>query len=407
MRRKPGKIAAVCAVVTAVTLLAACSENNGTPAQNQQTQSAQTVQSAQSDTTTQSTNSTESTQSSQSPQNSQKQPEQSSSSESSPESSSAAPQSAPAEGFPENPSEASVKYFEDAVGIVDKYLSIVMGNKDDVERLGIWERYDEDENAARQEITEYLLDCAKKSESYLDELEKLAPTEEMSAFHSGLVNLMNVMREYSDIAKSLETLDVTDEAAEEEFMGRVDELFERFNAEYKAFYVKYPGFGNVLEDGEWQSNGASAAQYITPNLAEDARENAQKVLAHASYWVSLLNDKSVMSNAVLEMYSKKGQDQRVTEINGIDEKVLEGMPEELRDLQRFIDLPEGCWARIYFNAEGLPQYVMFSPDGKIDESELNGGAGFESNLLEWRLTGVTPGGHVVGMVGVPPTSEAQ
>lgn len=399
MRRKLGKIMSVCAVVAAVTSLAACSENNGTPAQNQQTQSAQTVQSAQSDPAPQSTIST---------QSSQNQPEQSSSaSESSTESSSAAPQSAPAEGFPENPSEASVKYFEDAVGIVDKYLSIVMGNRDDVERLGIWERYHEDENAALQEITEYLLDCAKKSESYLDELEKLAPAEEMSAFHSGLVNLMNVIREYSNIAKSLETLDVTDEAAKEEFMGRVDELLERFNAEYKAFYVKYPGFGNVLEDGEWQSNGASAAQYITPNLAKDARENAQKVLAHASYWVSLLDDKSVMSNAVLEMYSEKGQDQRVIEINGIDEKVLEDMPEELRDIQRFIDLPEGCWARIYFNAEGLPKFVLFSPDGKIDESELNGGSGFESNLLEWGLTGVTTGGHVVGMVGVPPASEAQ
>lgn len=398
MKRKPGRIAAVCAIVAAVTLLAACSENTGTPAQNQQTQSAQTVQPAQSGPASQSAISTQSL---------QNQPEQSSSSESSTESSSAAPQSAPSEGFPENPSEASVKYFEDAVGIVDKYLSIVMGNKDDVERLGIWERYHEDENAALQKIKEYLLDCAKNSESYLDELEKLAPTEEMSAFHNGLVNLMNVMREYSDIAKSLETLDVTDQAAEEEFMDRVDELFERFNAEYKAFYVKYPGFGNVLEDGEWQSNGASAAQYITPNLAEEARENAQKVLAHASYWVSLLDDKSVMSNAVLEMYSKKGQDQRVTEINGIDEKVLEGMPEELRDLQRFIDLPEGCWARIYFNAEGLPKFVLFSPDGKIDESELNGGSGFESNLLEWDLTGVTPGGHVVGMVGVPPTAEAQ
>lgn len=399
MRRKPGRTAAVCAVVAAVTSLAACSENNGTPAQNQQTQSAQTVQSAQSDPALQSAISTQSL---------QNQPEQSSSaSESSTESSSAAPQSAPAEGFPENPSEAPVKYFEDAVGIVDKYLSIVMGNRDDVERLGIWERYHEDENAALQEITEYLLDCAKKSESYLDELEKLAPAEEMSAFHSGLVNLMNVMREYSNIAKSLETLDVTDEAAKEEFMGRVDELLERFNAEYKAFYVKYPGFGNVLEDGEWQSNGASAAQYITPNLAKDARENAQKVLAHASYWVSLLDDKSVMSNAVLEMYSEKGQDQRVIEINGIDEKVLEDMPEELRDIQRFIDLPEGCWARIYFNAEGLPKFVLFSPDGKIDESELNGGSGFESNLLEWGLTGVTTGGHVVGMVGVPPASEAQ
>lgn len=39
--------------------------------------------------------------------------------------------------MPENPSEASLKYYEDAVGIVDKYSSTVMGNMDGVEQLGL------------------------------------------------------------------------------------------------------------------------------------------------------------------------------------------------------------------------------------------------------------------------------
>lgn len=396
--KKLGKFAAAFAAAAMITALAGCSENGGSAQQSQQTPAAQPVRSAQSSTT----------QSAESTQSSQKQSAQSAPASSSAEVSSSAaptsePQSAPTEGFPEEPSEASLKYFDDAMGIVDKYLSTVMGNGDEVEQLGLLELYTTNESAALQKVKEYVLDCAKKGESYLDELEKLTPTEEMSAFHNGLVNLMSVMREYSDIAKSLETIDMTDEAVEEEFMGKVDELFERFNKEYRAFYVKYPGFGNVLDDGEWQSNGASTAQYFTPNLAEEARDNAQTALVAVTYAAGNLSDKNPLFNAVIEI-NKARENELVITGASLSEKDLAELE---RTINAYFPTLDRFWARVYMNENARPVFAMFSPDGQLEENELNSGSGFESNVWEWSLTGVTSGGHIFGMVGVPPTAVEQ
>lgn len=380
--RKPGKFAAALAAAVMITALAGCSENGGAAQQSQQTPAAQPVQSAQSSTT----------QNAESTLSSQKQSAQSAPASSSAEVSSSAaptsePQSAPTEGFPEEPSEASVKYFEEAMGIVDKYLSTVMGNGDDVELIEILELHNKDENAALQKVKEYLLDCAKKGEGYLDELEKLTPTEEMSAFHNGLVKLMNILREYSDIAKSLETVDMTNEAAEEEFMGSVKELFERFNAEYKAFYVKYPGFGNVLEDGEWQSNGASTAQYIKHDLIGDANKMAEKLLRKINY--------VIYPNATLNIILTENSCEVTIEGGELEKSIKDRLSD---DIYYGFMINETFYARVFLDENGIAKCVVLSPDGKLDESEFPE-RGMFNNDGEWtwgRLSAITPGGHILG-----------
>lgn len=386
--RKLGKFTAAFAAAAMITALAGCSENGGSAQQSQQTPAAQSVQSAQSSTT----------QSAESTQSSQKQSAQSAPASSSAEASSSAaptsePQSAPTEGFPEEPSEASLKYFEEAMGIVDKYLCIVMGNDDDVERLGIWELRHKDENAALQKMKEYLLDCAKKGEGYLDELEKLAPTEEMSAFHNGLVDLMNVLREYSDIAKSLETVDMTDEAAEEEFMGSVKELFERFNKEYRAFYVKYPGFGNVLEDGEWQNNGASTAQYIKHDLIGDANKMAQKLLRIIDY--SGVRYKVEYPNATLNIILTENSCEITMEGGELDKSIKDTLSE---DIYCGFMINETFYARVFLDENGVARCVVLSPDGKLDESEFpNRGMFNNDGVWPWdERSAITPDGHILG-----------
>lgn len=391
MRRKPGKIAAVCAVIAAVTLLAACSENNGTPAQTQQTQSAQTVQSAQSDPAPQSTKKTQSSQK----QSEQNKPASSSAEVSASTSSSTAPtsepQTAPAEGFPENPSEASIKYFEDAMGIVDKYLSIVMGNQDDAERLGLAEL---DYNAEdRRKAVRYLLDCAKKGEGYLDELEKLAPTEEMSAFHNGLVSLMSVMREYSDIAKILENFVVTDDDTPDEFKERVEELFERFNEEYKAFYVKYPGFGNALDDGEWQKNGSITSMYIKHDLIGDANKMAQKLLSFIDHSVGRYKVES--PNATLNIILTESACEVTMEGGELDKAIKDRLSD---DIYYGFMINETFYARAFLDENGTPICIVLSPDGKLDEGEFPD-RGMFNNDGEWSwggLSAITPGGHILG-----------
>lgn len=386
--RKPGKFAAAFAAAAMIAALAGCSENGGSAQQSQQTPAAQPVQSAQSSAT----QSAESTQSSQK-QSEQSKPASSSAEMSASTSSSAAPpsepQSAPTEGFPENPSEASVKYFDDAISIVDKYLSTVMGNGDDVELLAILELHKTNESAALQKVKEYILDCAKKGEGYLDELEKLTPTEEMSAFHNGLVNLMSVMREYSDIAKSLETIDMTDEAAEEEFMGKVDELFERFNKEYRAFYVKYPGFGNVLDDGEWQSNGASTAQYIKHDLIGDANEMAQKLLR-------IIGNIAVKyPNATLNINHTESACEVTMEGGELDKSIKDRLSD---DIYYGFMINETFYARAFLDENGIVKCIVLSPDGKLDESEFPA-RGMFNNDGEWSwggLSAITPGGHILG-----------
>lgn len=385
--RKLGKFAAAFAAAAMIAVLAGCSENGGAAQQSQQTPAAQPVQSAQSSTT----------QNAESTLSSQKQSAQSAPASSSAEASSSAaptsePQSAPTEGFPEEPSEASVKYFEEAMGIVDKYLSTVMGNGDDVELIEILELHNKDENAALQKAKEYLIDCAKKGEGYLDELEKLAPTEEMSAFHNGLVKLMNILREYSDIAKSLETVDMTDEAAEEEFMGRVKELFERFNKEYKAFYVKYP-IGNALDDGEWQSNGASTAQYIKHDLIGDANKMAQKLLRIINY--SGVRYEVEYPNATLNIILTENSCEVTMEGGELEKSIKDRLSD---DIYYGFMINETFYARVFLDENGIAKCVVLSPDGKLDESEFPE-RGMFNNDGEWtwgRLSAITPGGHILG-----------
>lgn len=377
--RKLGKFAAAFAAAAMITALAGCSESGGLPQQSQQSPLTEPQSTA--------------TESEIAPESSE--PQSGSTicppTPSEPEQQSA--QSAPSEGFPEEPSEASVKYFEEAMGIVDKYLSIVMGNGDDVERLGILELYNTNESAAMQKTKEYLLDCAKKGEGYLDELEKLTPTEEMSAFHNGLVKLMNILREYSDIAKSLETVDMTDEAAEEEFMGSVKELFERFNAEYKAFYVKYPGFGNVLEDGEWQSNGASTAQYIKHDLIGDANKMAEKLLRIINY--SGVRYEVEYPNATLNIILTENSCEVTMEGGELDKSIKDTLSE---DIYCGFMINETFYARVFLDENGVARCVVLSPDGKLDESELPDREMFNNDgVWSWdERSAITPSGHIIG-----------
>lgn len=390
----------VALAVSGTLLLTACKENvNGpTPAQSQPTQATSSARSGAASTA--SPASSASTSSSFSTAQSLKTSASSSERSSSETSTSSAPQSAPVEGFPENPSEASLKYFDDAMSIVDKYLSCVMGSDDEAEQLGSAE-LDNDLPEDRQKIVKYLLDCAKKGEGYLDELEKLTPTEEMSAFHTGLVSLMSVMREYSDIAQDLANTDMSDDASVDEFNEKIDAMFERFNKKYKEFYVIYPGFGNVLEDGEWQNNGSVTSMYINTDLKGDADRAATKVLTAVTDWARF-HEKSALSNAILEI----DKTEKTFEVTGVtlDETERDALHKEI---DTYFLLPEAFWARIYFNADGISRFVLLSPDGKLDDSELYGGSGFESNVWSWHLSGVTPSGHIIGTCGVPLTAEPQ
>lgn len=368
------KLAAAVALAMTISTLAACSENETAPAQSTISESKPAAESK---------------------------PVSSSApvSSSSPVSSSE-PTSVP-DGFPENPSEASLKYYEDAAGIVDKYLSTVMGNMDEVEQLGLSD-IDDDNSEDIKIIVQYIIDCAKKGEGYLDELERLAPTDEMSAFHSGLVKLMNTMRGYSDIANSLENVDITDENASDKFNAQINRLFERFNREYRAFYVKYPGFGKTLAEGEWQKNGSSTSSHIMPDLGEDAQKCAEDVSYAVKRWLPAVNDKSALANATLEIINTKDG----CEITGaaLGDKDLGELEQ---GLYSFFPVDYEFWARVYLREDGSPRCTLFSLDGKLDDSELNGGAGLAGNLSEWRGTGVTSGGHIIGIFGAPPTSEPQ
>ena len=179
-----------CAVAAAIAALAGCSKSENVSGQSQQPQ---TTQSSQQSSALQNEPNTQSTQSPQTQ----------------------TPQNASTEGFPENPSEASVKYFEDAVELVDKYLGTVMGSDDEAESKGIVVG----DNSA---IIEYLIDCQKRSEEYLGALEKLTPTEEMRDFHNGLLDLMSVLREYPKILNSLENIDLSDFDPERDYTAHVE-----------------------------------------------------------------------------------------------------------------------------------------------------------------------------------------
>lgn len=374
------KLAAALAAAAMVTALAGCVKNENAPAQSAAPQS----------TTFES-----------------KSAPQSSEPQSAPVSSSEPEQSAPpmtilTDGLPENPSEASLKYYEDAEGIVDKYLSIVMGNMDEIEQLGLSDiDYDNPEDVKK--IAQYIIDCAKKGECCLDELEELTPTEEMSAFHTGLVRLMRTMRGYSDIANSLENVDVTDEDTVDEFNERVLELLERFNAEYKAFYVKYPGFGKTLAEGEWRENTSWILHTVfEPDLGEDAERCAENISNALRSWLSKVNDKSALTNVTLEIINTKNG----CEITGaaLGDKDIEELEQ---GIYSFFPDNYQFWARVYLREDGSPSCTLYSSDGRLDDSELNGGAGLASNLREWRGTGVTSEGHIIGIFGAPPTSEPQ
>ncbi len=389
--RKYAKFAAACAVIVTVTALTACSENGNVPAQNGQSRITQSVSSTlvlQSAETSQG----------QSSQGSQKQSEQSSSvksssvksSTSSKASSSAVPQSAPAEGLPENPSEGSIEYSEKAFDIIDKYLSTVMGNQDELETL--WIDPDTDESAAAERMKEYLIDCSEKGEGYLDELEKLTPTEEMSAFHNGLVELMNIMRDYSDIAKTLENIDINDDAAGEAFMNKVELLFARFNEEYVDFCVKYPGFGGGLANGEWQKNGSTTSQYIMADPVENARDLAERLLT--AIWTY---GGTMPPNATLNI----NKTESVCEVT-VDGGELQTAPKNDTSLGDAIFaefmLNETFYARVFVNENGDAMYAAVSPYGKLDESEFPDRSAFENHKWKWKHMGVTPGGHILGTV---------
>lgn len=325
---------------------------------------------------------------------------------SAPVSSSAPEQSAPPtaslpDGFPENPSEESLKYYESAVGIVDNYLSIVMGNYDEAERVGLWE-LDYDDPQDQKKIKQVFIEWSKKGEGYLDELEKLTPTDEMSAFHNELVSLMNTLRGYTVIANSLDDIDLTDENAQDRFNAQYDRLFEQFNKQYRAFYVKYPDFGKELAQGEWQENGSSMADLFMSDLGELAIQGAKNVSNAITYGLSVQEDKPSLENAVIDIIRTKNG----CEITGaaLSDKNIEGIEYYLNIL-----IPEDYefWARVWLREDGSPSFVLFSLGGKLDDSELNGGAGLAGNLREWRGTGVTPEGHIIGTFGAPPTSEPQ
>lgn len=374
---KTKKLVAALAAAAMITALAGCGESENAPAQSTTSESDPAPQSSVPQST--------------------------------PVSSSAPDRSAPStpaitslpDGFPENPSEASLKYYEDAAGIVDKYLSTVMGNMDEVKQLGLSD-IDDDDSEYMKIMVQYLIDCSKKGESYLDELEKLTPTDEMSVFHSGLVKLMNTMRGYSNIAKRLETIDLMDDDASDEFNAQIDRLLERFNREYRAFYVKYPGFGKTLAEGEWQENGSSTSYYFTPDLGEEAQKCAEDVSYAVNLWLPTVNDKTPLANATLEIINTKNG----CEITGaaLGDKDLGELEQ---GLYSFFPVDYEFWARVYLREDGSPRCTLFSLDGKLDDSELNGGEGLSSNLSKWRDTGVTSEGHIIGFFGAPPTSEPQ
>lgn len=369
------KLAAAAALVMAISTLTACGEQKNAALQSTAPQS----------TTTESKPAPQS---------------------SAPVSSSAPEQSAPPttslpDGFPENPSEESLKYYESAVGIVDNYLSIVMGNYDEAERVGLWE-LDYDDPQDQKKIKQVFIEWSKKGEGYLDELEQLTPTDEMSAFHNELVSLMNTLRGYTVIANSLDDIDLTDENAQDRFNAQYDRLFEQFNKQYRAFYVKYPDFGKELAQGEWQENGSSMADLFMSDLGELAIQGAKNVSNAITYGLSVQEDKPSLENAVIDIIRTKNG----CEITGaaLSDKNIEGIEYYLNIL---IPAEYEFWARAYLREDGSSRFVLFSFDGKLDDSELNGGAGLESNLREWRDTGVTSGGHIIGTFGAPPTSEPQ
>lgn len=374
------KLAAALAVVLAISTLSACRESESAPAQGTAPQSA-TSESKPAPISTPISSS---------------EPEQSVPTTTPPETSLS-------DGFPENPSEDSLKYYEDAVNVVDKYLCTVMSNTEELERLGFMELDDENPEDMKK-MVRYLIDCANNAEGYLDELEKLTPTEEMSAFHSELVGLMNNLRGYTDIARRLENAEIFDEAASDEYSEQTYLLFERFIKEYENFYIKYPGFGKTLAEGEWLKNSSLVLyRFNAPDLGANAEQDAKIVSLTITYGLSVQENKPPLeNNAVIEIiHTKNG-----CEITGaaIGDDGIRGIKNHL-DITFSEDYE--FWARVYLREDGSPRCTLYSPNGKLDESELNGGAGLAENLREWRRTGVTSGGHIIGIFGVPPTDEAQ
>lgn len=377
------KLAAALTVVLAISTLSACKENENAPAQGTAPQS----------TTSESKPAPQSS----APQNT---PESSSEPEQSVPTTTSAPTATSLhEGFPENPSEASLKYYEDATGIVDKYLSTVMGNNDEIEQLG-FDDLDYENPEDIKKVVQYLIDCANWGEGYLDELEKLTPTEEMSAFHGELVSLMNILRGYTDIARSLENVDIYDDAASDKYNERLYRIFERFNRECRAFYVKYPGFGRTLAEGEWQKNGSMASYYVVLDIGGEAEKSAKSVSYAITYGLSVQEDKPPLENAVIDIIRTK---------NGCEITGAALSDENIKGIEYYLNIffPEDYefWARVWLREDGSPRCTLYSSDGKLDDSELNGGKGLSENLREWRGTGVTSGGHIIGIFGAPPTDE--
>lgn len=312
------------------------------------------------------------------------------------------PETSLSDGFPENPSEASLMYYEDATNLVDKYLCTVMSSTEELERLGLDDLDDENPEDMKK-MVRYLIDCANNAEGYLDELERLTPTEEMSAFHGELVSLMNNLRGYTDIARSLENAEIFDEAASDEYNERTYRLFESFNREYKEFYIKYPGFGKTLAEGEWLKNTSLVLYcFYAPDLGDDAEKCAKNVSYALGFWLPTVNDKTPLANATLEIINTKNG----CEITGavLENKDIEELKQEL---YRFFPDDYEFWARVYLREDGSTRCTLYSPDGRLDDSELNGGEGLSENLRKWRDTGVTSEGHIIGFFGAPPTSEPQ
>lgn len=312
------------------------------------------------------------------------------------------PETSIPEGFPENPSEDSLKYYEDATNLVDKYLCTVMSNPEEIERLGLYDLDDENPEDLKK-MVRYLIDCANNAEGYLDELAALVPTDEMRAFHGELVGLMNTLRGYTSIAKGLENVEIMNDDATDKYNERTYLLFERFNKEYERFYIKYPAFGKKLAEGEWAKNSSLVMYYFyAPDLGADAEQCAKSVSLAITYGFSVQEDKPPLeNNAVIEIIHTK---------NGCEITGAAIGDDGIRGIKYYLDItfPKEYefWARVYLREDGSPRCTLYSPDGRLDDSELNGGKGLAENLREWRDTCVTSGGHIIGVFGAPPTDEA-
>lgn len=77
----------------------------------------------------------------------------------------------------------------------------------------------------------------------------------------------------------------------------------------------------------------------------------------------------------------------------------DNMREELLDILRedFIDL-KTAFAKVYLNEDGKAYAAIFSPSGKLDDSEYPDETAFENEKWKWdgKTVGVTPKGNILG-----------